>query len=335
MLAGSSSPKTRTRPRTIARNVRVFAMRQREELVAHTLELLEREGSAAKVGANWPKLVKFVERCSGLYHQNPYHNWHHAVDVTHTMAWMLTRPVLREHIPPVDAFWLLVASIAHDLDHPGHNNQWEINIHSPRASKYNNVAVLEHHSLDLAAEMMSQPEFSFIETMSTADVQRGRDLMRELILATDFAIHKDFLTAFSAAVHEYPAKRNFSDPAFTLMVLKALIKAADIANTTKPFAQAKMWGLRVMEEFWAQGRLEKAQSFPVGPLNDEERVDLNQAQAGFIRFAAMDLFDLLARVEPSLKALVKSLNENVSLYQSMPSKAVGGEPSSAPRVAKS
>ena len=117
MLAGSSNNKSR--PRTIARNVRIFAMRQREELVAHALNLLEREGSAAKVGANWPKLVKFVEQCSVLYHQNPYHNWHHAVDVTHTMAWMLTRPALREHIPPVDAFWLLIASIAHDLDHPG------------------------------------------------------------------------------------------------------------------------------------------------------------------------------------------------------------------------
>ena len=335
MLAESPTSKSRVRARNIARNIRVFAMRRREELVNHTLALFEREGSATKVGANWPKLVNFVDRCSGLYHANPYHNWHHAVDVTHTMAWMVTRPVLRESIPPVDAFWLLIASVAHDLDHPGHNNQWEINIHSSRADKYANLAVLEHHSLDLAIGMMAEPDFRFIETMSDADVQRGRDLLRELILATDFAIHKDFLGAFTAAIHEYPAKRNFSDPEFTLMVLKALIKAADIANTTKPFAQAKMWGLRVMEEFWAQGRLEKAQSFPVGPLNDEERVDLNQAQAGFIRFAAMDLFDLLAKIEPNMKVLVKSLHDNVSLYQSMPPKAAGGITSPAPRAAKS
>jgi hypothetical protein len=159
--------------------------------------------------------------------------------------------------------------------------------------------------------------------------------MRALILATDFAIHKDFLTAFGAAMHDYPARRNFQDPEFVMMVLKALIKAADIANTTKPFAQAKVWGLRVMEEFWAQGRLEKAQSFPVGPLNDEERVDLNQAQAGFIRFAAMDLFDYLAKLEPNMKVLVKSLNENVTHYQSMPSKSQGGQPSPSQRAAKS
>jgi hypothetical protein len=338
--AAASRPK----PRSIARNVRVFSMRRREELVGHVMSLLEREGSALQLGVDMTKLRAFVEACSHLYHANAYHNWHHASDVTHTMSWMVTRPVLRASIPAVDAFWLQIAAIAHDLDHPGHNNQWEINIHSPRATKYNNLAVLEHHSLDLAADLMARPESAFAEHMSPADRERGKVLMRELILATDFAIHKDFLTAFSAATADYPAKHNFSDPAFTLLVLKALIKGADIANTTKPFAQAKMWGLRVMEEFWAQGRMEKAQAFPVGPLNDEERVDLNQAQAGFIRFAALDLFDYLSRIEPSLKALVKSLNDNVTLYQSVPPKltpspaasssSAGGATSAAPRSAK-
>lgn len=315
-----SSSKQKANPRSIARNVRVFAMRQREELVRYTLRLIEREGSAAKVGADRDKLAAFADECSLLYHANPYHNWHHAVDVTHTMAWMLTRPVLRARIAPVDRFWLLIASIAHDLDHPGHNNQWEINIHSPRASKYHNVAVLENHSLDLAAGLIARPEMAFTATMSAPDRERGRTVMRETIMATDFAIHTEFLAAFTSIVHDYPARRGFHDSEFVLMLLKALIKAADIGNTTKPFPQAKVWGLRVMEEFWAQGRLEKAHSFPVGPLNDEERVDLNQAQAGFIRFAALDLFNLISRVEPAIKVLVKALQDNVTLYQALPDK---------------
>lgn len=331
MLARSSAGKLKGKLHPIARNFRVFSMRTREALVKYALSLLEREGSAARVCADPGRLAAFVDACSHLYHANPYHNWHHAVDVTHTMAWMLTRPVFRAGIPAVDAFWLMIASIAHDLDHPGHNNQWEINIHSPRAGKYNNLAVLEHHSLDLAADMMAKPEMRFTEGMSEADRARGRVLMKELILATDFAIHKDFLTAFSASVHEYPERTGFHDPDFKLMVLKALIKAADIGNTTKPFAQAKVWGLRVMQEFWAQGRLEKARSFPIGPLNDEERVDLNQAQAGFIRFAAMELFDLLARIDPAMKVLVKTLTDNVTQYQGLPPNA-GGEP---PPVARS
>jgi len=335
-VQGKPSPaKQKAKSHVIARNVRVFAMRERQELVGHTLALLKREGSAEKVGADWSKLARFVDQCSLLYHANPYHNWHHAVDVTHTMAWMLTRPVLRKQIAPVDSFWLLIASIAHDLDHPGHNNQWEIYIHSARASKYENRAVLEHYSLDLAEELIARPEFRFTETITPQDRERGRVVMRETIMATDFAIHKEFMGVFEALVRDYPARRDFRDAEFVLMVEKALIKAADIANTAKPFAQAKIWGLRVMEEFWAQGRLEKARSFPVGPLNDEERVDLNQAQAGFIRFAALDLFDLLARIEPALAVQVKTLRDNIALYQSIAAKSTGGEPSAAARTAQS
>jgi hypothetical protein len=70
-------------------------------------------------------------------------------------------------------------------------------------------------------------------------------------------------------------------------------------------------------------------------LNDEERVDLNQAQAGFIRFAALDLFNLLARIEPALQVLVKALQDNVTLYQSLPEKSPGGAPSPAVRSAQS
>ncbi len=315
--------------------MRVYALRTREELVQHVLRLLDREGSARQVGADQVKLARFVDRCSHLYHRNPYHNWHHAVDVTHTMAWMLTRPVLRAQIPPTDAFWLMICAVTHDLDHPGHNNQWEINIRSPRAAKYDSIAILENHSIDLAADLIEQPELRFCESMSPEARARGRDLVRDLILATDFAIHKDFLAAFSAAVNDYPQRKDFRDPGFELLVLKALIKAADIGNTTKPFPQAKVWGLRVMEEFWAQGRLEKAQSFPVGPLNDEERVELNQAQAGFILFAPMDLFVLLAKVEPGIAEMVKSLKDNVARYQAFAAKAAAGDPPAAARSGKS
>ncbi len=301
--------------RAVNRNLRVYSMRSKDQLVNHVMALFAREGSVTEVGADWPKLQRFVEAVGRLYHDNAYHNFHHAVDVANTLAWMLTRPVLSAHLPRNHAFWLLVAAVTHDVDHPGLNNQWEVNVGSERARKYQNVSVLERHSLDLSLELMAQPEMAFHATMAPALRAEGLDLLREVILATDFALHRDFMTAFSAAVKAYPGPAGFGQADFRLLVVKSLMKAADIANTTKPFAQAKVWGLRVMQEFWAQGRLEKQHAFPVGPLNDEERVDLNKAQAGFIQFAAMDLFECLAKLEPALEILVRTLKENVSRYQ--------------------
>jgi hypothetical protein len=68
-------------------------------------------------------------------------------------------------------------------------------------------------------------------------------------------------------------------------------------------------------EFWAQGVMEKQANLPVGPLNDPETVQLNAAQAGFIRFAAMELFELLAQIDPGLQEMVDNLRSNMDLYE--------------------
>jgi hypothetical protein len=79
-----------------------------------------------------------------------------------------------------------------------------------------------------------------------------------------------------------------------------------------------------MEEFWAQGRLEKERAFPVGPLNDPDKVNLNQAQAGFIKFAAMELYELMARLDPAIEELVAALRDNIRNYETSEDEDRGG-----------
>jgi len=272
------------------------------------------EGSATMAGADASKLRRFADAVARLYRNNPYHNLHHAVDVTNTLAWLLTRPVWRERFTPNQTFWMLVAALAHDLDHPGLNNQWEIYNHTERARKYGNVSILEHHAVDMTRALLERPELQFYGEMTAAQVEEGLMLMRELILATDFAMHRDFLNQLSAAL-DAKGQAQGAQGLDMLLVAKALIKAADIANTSRPYAQAKVWGLRVMKEFWVQGKLEQQHGFPVGPFNDPSKINLNQAQAGFIKFAALELFELLARLEPAMDEMVQSLRNNVQLYQ--------------------
>jgi hypothetical protein len=299
----------------INRQFRVFAVRTKSRLVDCVVDILVHEGSAAKVGADARKLRHFVDLIARGYHSNPYHNFHHAADVTNTIAWMVTRRVFRTLLTPNQAFWLLITAITHDVDHPGRNNQWEVYTHSQLAQKYNNLSILERHSLDLTRELMKLPECQFHAGMAARDVEEGLGLLEGAILATDFAMHRDFLATFVAAVKGEPNAIRLGTPEFQLLVAKALIKAADIANTTRPYPQARVWGLRVMKEFWAQGRLEKENAFPVGPLNDPAKVNLNQAQAGFIKFACMELYELLAQIDPDMVELVDALKDNVRQYE--------------------
>jgi hypothetical protein len=52
----------------------------------------------------------------------PYHNFHHAVDVTVSSYLILTACDARSQMKPVDAFSLMVAAIGHDAGHPGLTN---------------------------------------------------------------------------------------------------------------------------------------------------------------------------------------------------------------------
>lgn len=286
----------------------------RTDMVDQVMGLFAKASFVTKVRPDWVRLHRFVNECSVRYRANPYHNWHHALDVTRTVAWLLTRPVLAEKLDPADKFWVMIAAVVHDLDHPGRNNTWEVRTASPLAQKYQNISVLERHSLDLALMLLDDPFLRFTDAMTPDARARGKALLPELLIATDFGLHEELIRSFRSAVSSYPERSNFGDPEFHLLALKAVLKAADIGNVAKPFDRAVWWARRVMLEFWAQGRAERARGLPIAPINDESRMTLRQAQMGFIQFVAQDLFDLLARVEPASVCLAHTLRENLNRY---------------------
>lgn len=295
------------------RNPAILAMRTKAQLVTFVCALFDTEGSAAELGVNAEKLHAFVRKVSQHYRENPYHNFHHAADTVNTVGWMLSRPLLRERIPPHYRFLLMLTALMHDVEHPGTNNQWEVQTNSSLAKKYENVAVLEKHSYDVTLKIMADPAYALFLPFGEETARQWLRIMEEIVLATDFAVHRQFLDEFRAYLESHP--RDFSDPVFLSWVCRALMKAADIANTSKPFPEAKVWGQRVMMEFWAQGVMEKQHNLPVGPLNDPDTVQLNAAQAGFIRFAAMELFELLCDVDPALQEMVDNLRANMEVYE--------------------
>lgn len=52
---------------------------------------------------------------------------------------------VRASLGPDRIFAVMIAALGHDIDHPGHSNQFEINTDSERALRYNGKAVLENY----------------------------------------------------------------------------------------------------------------------------------------------------------------------------------------------
>ncbi len=303
------------------RNPAILSMRTKRELVKFVTLLFEQEGSAAALGVDRTKLNKFITVVSRHYKENPYHNFHHAVDTVNTVGWFITRPILAEKLPVETRFLLLLTALIHDVEHPGHNNQFEIRIESSLARKYHNDAVLENHSLDVMLNLMKDPAHDIFSSFGKGKVKAFNAAIEEMVLATDFAVHRKFLDEFKVYMDTHTI--DFSDQEFLMWLSKALMKAADIANTSKPFPEAKVWGKRVMMEFWAQGMMEKEKNLPIGPLNDSETVKLNSAQAGFIKFAALELFVLLNRVDPAIGEMVANLEDNLQTYEELAERGEG------------
>jgi len=291
----------------------VLPLRTKAELSAVAEEIFVRQGSMKRLKVDPAKLRRFIRVVGDRYHHNPYHNYQHAVDVTYTMAWMLELPVFKKNLPDLYKYLLLVAALVHDVEHPGHDNQWEIKIQSPLAVKYHNNSVIENHSLAVTKEILADPEQDVFADIPGCDRKELYRMLDQIILCTDFSWHKVFLDELTEGVSRN--RFDFKDKKFLSLVCRTLIKVADISNTSKPFRQAKAWGQRVMTEFWAQGELEKKHNLPVGPLNDPEKSEFHSAQAGFIKFAAYELFELLTRVEKHAEPMVEALQVNQHAYE--------------------
>jgi cAMP-specific phosphodiesterase len=244
--------KSRTEPLGPAHDIEAEAWGERgpstltlltkRALTDYTAAVFAREGTAARLGIDPGRLRTFIARVGRHYRDNPYHNFHHAADTVNTMAWMITRPVLRRELPLHTRLLLLLTALVHDVEHPGHNNAYEVQIDSPLARKYANEAVLEAHSRDVSFALLAEPGGELFAPFGEETVREWRRILDELIMATDFSRHRAFLDEWCAYMASHPA--DFSDPVFLSWVTRALIKGADIANTTKPFAEAKLWGQR-------------------------------------------------------------------------------------------
>ena len=153
---------------------------------------------------------------------NPFHCWRHAFTVTHAAwsAWgcaMFRRSVvLRLTLPPphppavflmresfvqrrmltdLDCLALMLSAIAHDAEHPGTTNQFQVATQSALAIRYNDISVLENHHSAVAGQLIEDTEL--LEGMPPQDRKTLRKLMVAAILATDMSIHKELLAKAS------------------------------------------------------------------------------------------------------------------------------------------
>jgi len=127
------------------------------------------------------------------YRKNYYHNQVHAADVLQNLFFILNKQDVIQmcQLSQIEVFCALMSAAAHDMDHPGTNNLFEIKCRSKLALLYNDISVLENHhaaSFFFLLENIKH-DCDIFADMPDAEKSTCRKQILENILCTDMSKH--------------------------------------------------------------------------------------------------------------------------------------------------
>ncbi|KAI3645908.1 hypothetical protein MP228_008836 [Amoeboaphelidium protococcarum] len=257
----------------------------------------------------YEKFNNFIWKIQEGYRELPYHNSFHAADVLHAVNYFTQFDRISALITPMELMAMYVAAAIHDFDHPGVNNNFLVSTTNPLAVLYNDKAVLENYHLSAAFQTLQQEECNFLSHLQRPEWQAFRDLVIEMVLATDLSQHYTILSQFKTRL------QNSFNPAESredkLLLMKMLIKCSDVSNPTKEFSLYMKWTNAVIDEWRIQGDQEKALNIPVSPFMDRDNPNvLVSSQNGFIDFIIVPMYDALHNGYLSLPLPMEQLERN-------------------------
>ena len=282
-------------------DIHQYSMTSREaqdKLVALTSHMFAKLGVLEAFSLSPEKLVAFICAVRKKYRRIPYHNFMHCVDVTQTLFTYLTEGACADLLTPLDCLGLLVCGLLHDVDHMGLNNSFHFKTESPMgilSSASGAASVLEVHHCNIGLQLLELDPFNVFATLTKEQLGEVYPVIISSILATDMAKHDEVLEQMTE-LEEYDK----DNPEHRKLLCNLLLKAADISNITKPFSISRKWGVCVTEEFHMQGTEGRMPETGPTPLDHEMCLELAVGQCDFINNVGIKLYELLARLIPTL-----------------------------------
>eukprot|EP01107_Rhizomastix_libera_P017083 TRINITY_DN7649_c0_g1_i1.p1 TRINITY_DN7649_c0_g1~~TRINITY_DN7649_c0_g1_i1.p1 ORF type:complete len:605 (+),score=128.22 TRINITY_DN7649_c0_g1_i1:68-1882(+) len=278
------------------------------------LELIERHGLFSEFPINKEKLYQFLATIEAGYFDNPYHNFTHVTDVIQSSNWLLeNNENLLKSTLPVEKLALVIGSACHDFNHPGLNNAFLTTVEDPLAILYNDTSILENTHTSRTFEILHEEKFDFLENLEISVYRKFRAIMIDLILATDMSKHANIVGELAAKIIAGDA--SLDKVSSRLLVLKVVLKMADISNSTRPWEICKTWAHRVMEEFFRQGDEEKQREITVSAMMDRLTTRIPKAQTGFCDFVVKPLTESLSQLLPAVAILKRNVIENSAKWK--------------------
>ena len=276
---------------------------------------------------NVNKLEPFLNLVSSQYLPTTlYHNNMHGADVCQSVSLYFLNSNAEKILQTtlLDLLSIIIASLGHDLGHPGLNNNFHINARTELALTYNDSSCLETYHCSKLFNILKKDEVNIFEVLTNNDFKDIRKRMISEILATDMFYHKKIIdTAQSKIKQIKPDKFEFlstdkeSIKSEQQSILDFFIHTADLAHNSKLFKISLKWVELLSEEFWLQGDKEKSLGINVSYLCDRNKVNIPKDQVGFLNGVILPTFDILTQLFPGLNYTTENVMNNIKEWQKL------------------
>eukprot|EP00920_Eleutheroschizon_duboscqi_P042087 GHVT01100807.1.p1 GENE.GHVT01100807.1~~GHVT01100807.1.p1 ORF type:complete len:1042 (-),score=104.53 GHVT01100807.1:715-3840(-) len=217
---------------------------------------------------DFEKLYCFVSAVQASFPQDAvFHNAAHTADVLQAMHFFFSRGRLSNCLTDLDILLGFLAGLICHYQHPGVKNAFLVRSRHAWALRYNDVAVIQNHSVASACILMVKPETNFLGETLRPHWPGIRAWLASIIL-------RQAPGTAAADVARLHAKTSTEFPSHLLedrqLVLSTTLQAADVAFTYRPTPMYLRWKDKMMEEFYKQGEFEKELGLPLSPFCDRD-----------------------------------------------------------------
>ncbi|PRP87513.1 hypothetical protein PROFUN_00724 [Planoprotostelium fungivorum] len=243
-------------------------------------------------------LHRFIYTIARRYRHVPFHNFYHAFNVTQTMYYFIKSCQASNILTPLETLSMIIAAMCHDCDHPGLNNDFQKKALT-RISNLHKKSVLENHHFLNCVAILNKKHCNILVNLSSDELVQVYSSLRDLILATDLAIHGAILKGLEERKTELNShwrhKRVAMSSEDKKLVMCALMKCADLSNEIRSPQIGQRWAKLVLEEFFQQSDKEKELGLPMTAFMDRSKVIIAKEQINFIEKLCLPLYSLVVQ----------------------------------------
>jgi hypothetical protein len=136
-------------------------------------------------------------------------------------------------LTPLEIFAMLIAATAHDANHDGFNNVYNIKAETSLGVLFKDQSVMAAHHCTQLIGILTKEEFNLLHVLTPANNRKVWTLMIRLIFATNMAHYIRLVKTMTELIDG--DGQHMDDQEHRVLVMQMQLKVGNILNVSRPF----------------------------------------------------------------------------------------------------